>query len=173
MKESILWLPADNSNAIKNLIKQATANRISPSRLIFSPRSDSYEEYLNKYQLADLFLDTFPYNGHTTVSDALWSGLPVLTLCGKSYASRVATSILKNLNMPELTTNSKYEYKSSAIELAKNENQLSILKEKLNENKLSSSVFDSTFFTKKIESAYKVAFLNYLNNLPHNHIKIN
>jgi len=112
-------------------------------------------EHLARHRHADLFLDTSPYNAHTTASDALWSGLPVLTLSGKSFSSRVASSLLKAINLPELITSTQAEYETLAIVLANDAVQLKALKEKLAVNRLSTPLFDSSLFRGHIEAAYR------------------
>jgi len=122
-------------------------------------------DYLARYRLADLFLDTTPYNAGTTASDALWSGLPILTCIGESFASRVAASILNAINLPELITTTQNEYVESAINLATNPARLRIIKDKLNKNKFNSDLFNTTKFTKNIEAAFTMVYERYHANL--------
>jgi predicted O-linked N-acetylglucosamine transferase (SPINDLY family) len=112
------------------------------------------EEYLARYRVCDLFLDTFPYNAGTTASDALWSGVPVLTLMGQSFASRMAASLLNAVGLPELITSTQEEYEALAVELALNSKRLSDIKLKLAKNRLSAPLFDTPLFTKNLEAAY-------------------
>jgi predicted O-linked N-acetylglucosamine transferase (SPINDLY family) len=114
----------------------------------------SLPEHLARHQQADLFLDSFPYNAHTTASDALWAGLPLLTLMGESFASRVAASLLYAIDLPELVTSSQAEYESLAIELAKNPLKLESIKQKLAHHRLTTPLFDAPLFTKNLEAAY-------------------
>ena len=114
---SVLWLLEDNAKASENLKKEAQSRGVDPSRLIFAPRM-ALPDHLARHKLADLFLDTFPYNAHTTASDALWVGLPILTRMGKSFASRVAASISKAAGLTELTTQTTQQYEDLAIALA-------------------------------------------------------
>jgi predicted O-linked N-acetylglucosamine transferase (SPINDLY family) len=109
---------------------------------------------LARHKLADLFIDTLPCNAHTTASDALWAGLPVLTCMGVSFASRVAASLLNAIAMPELITSSLEEYEELAIALGKDTQRIQALKQKLENNKLTTPLFDSTLFTKNIENLY-------------------
>jgi predicted O-linked N-acetylglucosamine transferase (SPINDLY family) len=111
-------------------------------------------EHLARHRMADLFLDTFPYNAHTTASDALWAGLPVLTLMGQSFASRVAASLLNAIGLPELITSNQKQYEALAIELARSPEKLMIIKQKLANNRLTTPLFDTPLFTKNIEAAY-------------------
>ena len=110
---------------------------------------------MNRIQYADLFIDTNPYNAHTTSSDALRMGLPVLTRLGNSFASRVSASLLESVNLPELITNSQEEYEALAIELATNPKKLKLIKNKLRDNLTSSPLFDTKLFTRHLESAYE------------------
>jgi predicted O-linked N-acetylglucosamine transferase (SPINDLY family) len=114
----------------------------------------SLSEHLARHRQADLFLDTYPYNAHTTTSDALWAGLPVLTLMGRSFASRVAASLLNAIGLPELITTTQEEYEALAIDLALNSNKLTDIKNKLKANRLIAPLFDTPLFTKNIETAY-------------------
>ncbi len=150
---SILWLFQDNSWAVENLKKEAEKQGISGDRLVFAERLP-LPEHLARHRQADLFLDTFPYNAHTTTSDALWSGLPVLTLMGKSFASRVAASLLNAIGLPELITSTQEEYEALAIELATNPQKLTDIKFNLARNRLTTPLFDTPLFTKNIEAAY-------------------
>ena len=114
-----------------------------------------------RYKCCDLFLDTIPYNAGTTASDALWVGLPVLTLKGKSFASRVASSILNAIHLPELVTSSQAEYEALAIELAINPQKLLDIKEKLIKNRLTTPLFDTPLFTNNLEAAYNQIMERY------------
>jgi predicted O-linked N-acetylglucosamine transferase (SPINDLY family) len=112
-------------------------------------------EHLARHRLADLFLDTLPCNAHTTTSDALWTGLPVLTLAGQTFASRVAASLLHAVGMPELVMNDYAEYESLAVRLGSNPMLLSVLKEKLNTELRTSILFDTNKFVENLEFLYK------------------
>ena len=168
---SILFLNASNAVAIENIKKEALSHRINPDRIIFKkflPRA----EHLATYGIADLFLDTFPYNAATTANDALWSGLPLLTLVGKSFVSRVGASALNVLQLPELISYSQAEYESRAIELAKSPDQLLDIRKKLQANRTRSPLFDPKHVTKYIESAYIKMHEHYRSALPPEHIWI-
>ncbi len=168
---SVLFLFSDNALSKANLINEAVLCGIDSSRLVFGERI-AYDEYLSRYQVCDLFLDTFPYNAGTTASDALWAGLPVLTLVGQSFASRVAASLLNAIDMPELITSSQEEYEALAIELAKNPEKLNALKAKLAANRLTTPLFDTPLFTKNLEKAYTQMYERYQADMPVDHIVI-
>ena len=168
---SILFLYEENQWAEQNLKKEAIARGVEPNRLIFG-KSIAREEYLARYKCCDLFLDTIPYNAGTTASDALWAGLPVLTLKGKSFASRVASSILNAIDLPELVTSSQAEYEALAIELAINPQKLVFIKEKLIKNKLTTPLFDTPLFTNNLESAYIQIMERYWADLIPEHIYV-
>ena len=166
---SILWLFQDNTWAVENLKKEAQKQGVDAQRLVFSERLP-LPEHLARYRQADLFLDTFPYNSHTTASDALWAGLPVLTLMGRSFASRVAASLLNAVGLPELITNIQEEYEALAIELAMNPIKLKDIKLKLVNNRLTTPLFDTPLFAKNIESAYIKMYDRYQADLGPEHI---
>ena len=115
---SILWLMKTNETAQANLTKEALKHGVDPARLVYATRVPKVEDHLGRYRLADLFLDTFPYNGHTTSSDALMAGLPVISLCGNSFSSRVATSLLNDIDMNNLVCYSIHEYHNIALKMA-------------------------------------------------------
>jgi predicted O-linked N-acetylglucosamine transferase (SPINDLY family) len=168
---SVLWLLMDDDALKTNLSNEAKNLGIDPDRLIYANRLP-VSEHLGRHAFADLFLDTFPYNAHTTASEALWSGLPLLTLQGKSFASRVASSLLKAMDLPELICQSQDEYKSKAIFLAKNPAEISELKRKISQNKYSSPLFNTKLMTQNLEAAYTKMYQAYLEgrNLDHMYI---
>src|SRR6185369_6801564 len=125
-----------------------------PARLIFANRLDSTAEHLARHRLADLFLDTVPYNAHTTASDALWAGLPVLTCVGESFAGRVAASLLNAIGLPELVATTPEQYEALAIELATDPQRLEQIRRKLARNRLTTALFDTPRFTRHLEAAY-------------------
>ncbi len=150
---SVLWL-LDNCPATTNHLKnEATIRGVDSSRLIFAKRLP-LPEHLARHRLADLFLDTLPYNAHTTASDALWSGLPVLTCAGESFASRVAASLLLALNLPELVTDNLAAYEDNAYTLATQPGKLNAIKHKLKQEITTSALFSGKQFAKNIEQAY-------------------
>ena len=168
---SVLWLLEDNPIAGINLRKEAQTRGIDPKRLVFAKRMKP-PEHLARHRAADLFIDTLPYNAHTTASDALWAGLPVLTCMGESFASRVAASLLNAIELPELITTTQEYYEATAIELATNPAKLKEIKDKLERNRLTTALFDTPRFTKHIESAYTQMYERYQSDLPPDHIYI-
>ena len=168
---SIFWLLDDNTTAKKNLLNEFALRGIEKNRIFFAPRVPP-SEHLKRQVLADLFLDTLPYNAHTTASDALWAGLPVLTLIGNAFAGRVAASLLNAIELPELIVKTQDEYESVAIELASNPIKLQQLKEKLALHKSTSPLFDTALFTKHLEAAYAKALQRYQADLAPDHIDV-
>jgi len=150
---SSLWLLANSQIVRENLTKEALARGISADRIIFS-ESLALPDHLARHHLADLFLDNLPYNAHTTASDALWAGLPVLTLVGDSFAGRVTASLLNAIGLPELITQNQEEYEALAIKLANNTQMLAAIKQKLVKNRLTAPLFNSLQFTQHLEQAY-------------------
>jgi predicted O-linked N-acetylglucosamine transferase (SPINDLY family) len=142
---SVLWLFESNSSAVNNLRKEAVKLGINEERLIFA-KYMPIADHLNRIQMADLFLDTLPCNAHTTTSDALRMGLPVLTLIGHSFASRVAASLLNAVNLTELITTTQEQYESLAIDLAMQPEKLKALKEKLAHNLPTAPLYDTLLF---------------------------
>jgi protein O-GlcNAc transferase len=171
VQESVLWLLADNQTAITNLRKEAKNRGIDPARLVFADRVQP-PDHLARHSLADLFLDTLPYTAHTTASDALWAGLPVLTQVGHSFASRVAASLLNAIGLSELITRSPEEYEALAIELALNPAALPNIKAKLGKNRLTKPLFATALFTRHLEAAYEVMYRRYQLGLSPDHIDI-
>ena len=151
---SVLWLYEENKTAAINLRKEAKNRGLSPSRLVFAPKME-LSEHLARHKLADLFIDTLPCNAHTTASDSLWAGLPILTCMGESFASRVAASLLNAIEMPELITSSLQEYEKLAIALGNDPQRVQALKQKLQHNKLTTPLFDSSLFTENIENLFE------------------
>jgi protein O-GlcNAc transferase len=168
---SILFLYAENEWSKVNLINEASLRGIDNARLIFGEHIPT-EEYLARYRVCDLFLDTFPYNAGITASDALWAGLPVVTFMGQSFASRVAASLLNAVGLPDLVTTNQEDYEVLAIELAKNPKKLADIKLKLAKNRLTNPLFDTPLFTKNLETAYIKMMERYLADLQPDHISI-
>jgi predicted O-linked N-acetylglucosamine transferase (SPINDLY family) len=163
--KSVLWLLEDNMTAASNLQKEAMKRGLDPNRLVFAKRA-MMAEHLARHKIADLFLDTLPCNAHTTASDALWAGLPVLTCLGESFASRVAASLLKAIGLPELITETQEAYEVLAIYLGRNPEELEKIKTKLRKNRMSTPLFDTEIFTTHIESAYTQMYERYHDDLP-------
>jgi predicted O-linked N-acetylglucosamine transferase (SPINDLY family) len=150
---SVLWLLDDNPLAVKHLREQAQARGVTTDRLVFAPRMP-LPDHLARHRHADLFLDTIYCNAHTTASDALWAGLPVLTCPGETFPDRVAASVLTAVGLPELIAKSLAEYEAIALELARDPAALGKLKAKLASNRLTASLFDARLFARHIESAF-------------------
>lgn len=151
---SVLWLLQGNEAIRANLRREAGARGIDPLRIVFAGRTTP-ELHLARQQLADLFLDTLPYNAHTTASDALWAGLPVVTSPGHSFPARVAASILTAAGLPELIAPDLSSYESLALELATNPAKLRAIREKLDRNRKTTPLFDTARFTRNLEDAYR------------------
>jgi predicted O-linked N-acetylglucosamine transferase (SPINDLY family) len=150
---SVLWLLSDNKVAERNLRMEAQACGIDPARLVFASRL-LLEDHLARHRVADLFLDTLPCNAHTTASDALWAGLPVVTRLGGSFAGRVAASLLNAIGLPELVTYSIEDYEMLALRLANNPWLLEGYRSQLTKNRLTHPLFDTDRFRRHIEAAY-------------------
>ena len=161
---SYLLLYADNEYARLNLRTEWLSQGLAEERLIFGKKL-ALNDHLARLQVADLFLDTFPYNAGATASDALWAGLPVLTMMGESFASRVAASLLTAIGLPELITHTPEEYEALAIELAMDREKLQSIKEKLWANRLTTPLFDSKSFTQNLEEIYLRMYERYQSGL--------
>lgn len=168
---SVLWLFEDNQTAADNLRKEAALQGIDSARLVFAKHM-TLDEHLARHRLADLFLDTLPYNAHTTASDALWAGLPVLTCIGEAFASRVAASLLNAIGLPELVTSTQADYEALAVELASRPERLAHIKQKLEQNKPAAPLFDTALFTRHIETAYATMYQRYQSGLCPEHIRV-
>jgi predicted O-linked N-acetylglucosamine transferase (SPINDLY family) len=151
--DSALWLLADNAAAEANLRREAQVRDIAPERLVFAGRQ-KLDDHLARHRLADLFLDTLPYNAHTTASDALWAGLPVLTCQGQAFAGRVAASLLKAVGLDELVTHSLVDYEAAALRLAHDRLHLGELRMRLGQQRTTSALFDTDRFCGHLEAAY-------------------
>jgi predicted O-linked N-acetylglucosamine transferase (SPINDLY family) len=150
---SVLWLLQTNNLAEANLRREAAVKGVDPARLVFS-EGLALHDHLARHRLADLFLDTLPINAHTTASDALWAGLPLLTCAGDIFVGRVAGSLLKAVGLPELIATSPAEYEAKALELTANPQKLAQIKEKLAQNRLQMPLFDIGSYTRSLERAY-------------------
>ncbi|MBS1188067.1 MAG: repeat-containing protein [Burkholderiaceae bacterium] len=168
---SVLWLQGAAADAVGNLRREAEKQGVSGERLVFASFM-SLPEHLARHRVADLFLDTLPYNAHTTASDALWAGLPVLTCMGASFASRVAASLLTAVQLPEMIVQSQQEYVQRAIELASQPHRLAEIRRKLEHNRLTTPLFDTALFTTHIEAAYAAMLERYQADLPPEHIVV-
>jgi predicted O-linked N-acetylglucosamine transferase (SPINDLY family) len=168
---SVLWLLEDNPHVSDNLRMEAVRRGVDAQRLVFA-RNMPLPEHLARHRSADLFLDTFPYNAHTTASDALWAGLPVLTCIGESFAARVAASLLNAVQLPELITSTQEEYEALAIELATDPEKLSAIRRKLERTRITAPLFDSDLFTRHIEAAYEEMYERYQLDMRPDHIYV-
>jgi predicted O-linked N-acetylglucosamine transferase (SPINDLY family)/SAM-dependent methyltransferase len=166
---SVLWLLEDNRTAAENLLREASVRGIGAERLVFAKRMP-LAEHLSRHSLADLFLDTLPCNAHTTASDALWAGLPLLTLTGESFASRVAASLLNAIHLSELITSTQEEYEALAIELATNPEKLGKIRQKLAQNRFTTPLFDTKRFTRNLEQVYCMMYERSQQELPPAHL---
>jgi predicted O-linked N-acetylglucosamine transferase (SPINDLY family) len=170
VKKSVLWISENNKYFKVNITTEFEKRGIDSGRIIFAQKLELMTDHLARYKLADLFLDTYPYNAHTTAVDSLKTGVPVVTLMGKSFASRVAASLLNAIGLPELITHIEREYEALAIELAIHPHKLADIKLKLAKNCLTTPLFDTPLFTKNLEAAYIKMMERYQANLQPDHI---
>jgi len=169
---AVLWLPQYAPTQEANLRREAEARGVDPSRIVFAPIVPTTEEYMARLALADLFLDTLPYNAHTTASNALWMGVPVLTRIGTSYAGRVAASLLHAAGLDELVTATEAEYEAKALDLARNPVALAALKEKVRNARDTSALFDTLRYTRNLEAAFTAMAGKTAKGEPPSHIAI-
>lgn len=168
---SVLLIYAENKFMVENLRLECAARGVTDRRLVFAGKLPR-PEYLARYRVADLFLDTLVYNAGTTASDALWAGLPVLTCAGEAFASRVGSSLLHAVGLPELVTSTIKEYESRAVDLAMNPEQLARLKQKLKLHRLSAPLFDTPLHTRSLELAYQAIHERALAGHPPEHVHV-
>jgi predicted O-linked N-acetylglucosamine transferase (SPINDLY family) len=168
---SVLWLVDDNASVAANLRKEASFRGVDPERLVFAKRMH-LPDHLARHSLADLFLDTLPYNAHTTASDALWAGLPVLTQIGHTFPGRVAASLLNAIGLPELITSTAQAYEDLAVEFAANPKQLGAVKRKLAKNRLTMPLFDTALYARRLDAAYEIMYDRYRTGFPPDHISV-
>ncbi len=154
--ESVLWLPKMHDAAMENLRSELTVCGLDPARLIFAPRLERIEDHLARHRRADLFLDTLPYGAHSTALDALWAGLPIVTCVGAAFASRVGSSLLKAVGLPEMITTSLDEYEALAVKLATDPALLHGIRSKLATNRSTYPLFDIDRLRRYVEAAYKI-----------------
>jgi len=148
---SVLWLRSMAPEAKDNLLREAAARGVNGQRLVFAAHVASMAEHLGRHRLADLYLDTFPYNAHSTACDALWAGVPVLTCSGQTYAARAAGSVLTTAGLSELITNDLREYESRALRLARDPVRLQVLRQRLT---VQSPLFDTRAYCRNLEAAF-------------------
>jgi predicted O-linked N-acetylglucosamine transferase (SPINDLY family) len=168
---SVLWLLDHSPVARRNLQREAQTRGVDPHRLIFAPRMP-LADHLARHRLADLFIDTLPYNAHTTASDALWAGLPVLTCMGQSFAARVAGSLLLAMDLQELITQTPAEFEATAIAYAKNPSALQGIKAKLLGNIPTIPLFNAGLFARHMEQAYRVMHARHQAGLTAEHFVV-
>ena len=169
VETSVLWLIEDSPTAAANLRSEAGRRGVRADRLVFAQRTN-LPDHLARHRSADLFLDTLPYNAHTTASDALWTGLPVLTCAGEAFASRVAASLLSAVGLPELITDGLAAYEALAVKLASDPPRLARIRQKLLAGRLAMPLFDTPRFAGHIEAAYAEMHERWLAGLPPDHI---
>jgi predicted O-linked N-acetylglucosamine transferase (SPINDLY family) len=170
---SVLWLREATEQTVRNLRDEACTRGVETTRLVFAGRIESMADHLARQRVADLFIDALPYNAHTTASDALWAGVPVLTCKGRSYASRVGASLLRTLDLNALITNDLDEYVQVAVSLAQDPARLSALRSALQQKLLVTPLFDIKRFTRNIEQAFLTAIKRKAAGLPNDHLDIN
>lgn len=168
---SVLWLLTDNDTAAANLRKEAAARGVDAGRLVFAPFM-AVQDHLARLRAADLVLDTLPYNAHTTASDALWAGVPVLTCLGSTFAGRVAASLLHAADLPELVTTSMDDYERLAVELATAPGRIGDIRRRLNDNRLTAPLFNTELFARHLEAAYSAMHQRLQSGLPPDHIAV-
>lgn len=169
---SVLWLAQAGGRAEANLRAEAQRCGVDPARLIFALKMPRIEDHLARYRAADLFLDTLPYGAHATASDALWAGLPLLTICGRTFATRVGASVLTALGLEELITTSLPEYERLAVALATERPRLESLKARLIAARLTTPLFDTEAYTRSVEAAYEAMLERARSGLPPDHLKM-
>jgi protein O-GlcNAc transferase len=169
---SVLWLAEVGPEAARNLRSEAAARGVDPARVIFAQRLPLLADHLARLRSADLFLDTLPYNAHVTASHALWAGVPVLTCLGGTFAGRVAASLLRAVDLPELITETPEAYERFAVELAANPARLAEIRLRLADNRLASPLFDTRLFTRHIEAVYTAVHERHLADLPPTHVQV-
>jgi protein O-GlcNAc transferase len=158
---SVLWLLGRNHWATTNLTREAAARGVDPARIIFAPKLAT-AEHLARHRLADLFLDTLPYNAHTSASDALWAGLPVITCEDETFAGRVAASLLRAIELPELVTSSASDYETLACSLYQDRSRLTALRARLAHNRVTAPLFDTRRFARRMEAAYRQMWVQWV-----------
>lgn len=162
---STLWLFEGNAAVKANLSREAEKRGIAANRIVFAPYM-KLDEHLARHRLADLFLDTLPHNAHTTASDALWAGVPVVTCLGSTFAGRVAASLLAAIGLEELITRSLADYEELALKLALNPDLMAGVRAKLAANRGTYPLFDTPRFARHMESAFKTMWERHQSGLP-------
>src|SRR5262249_10915074 len=157
---SVLWVLGPSTRAVNNLVREARARGVGSEQLVFADHIP-YAEHLSRIPHADLFLDTLPFNGGTTASDFLWMGVPVLTCAGRSFAARMAASLLHAVNLRELVTASLDDYERVARDFARNRERLAELRSRLAINRTRAPLFDTRRHCRKLEAAYGEIWSRY------------
>jgi predicted O-linked N-acetylglucosamine transferase (SPINDLY family) len=165
VQSSVLWLLESNASFAANLRREAAQAGIDPSRLVFAPQIE-HSAHLSRLALGDLFLDSLPYNAHTTASDALWAGLPLVTCRGATFPGRVAASLLRAVGLPELITDTLAEYESKVLELAGDRELLHSYRSRLTRDPARLPLFDTVRTTRQIEAAYEEMMARWMSNVP-------
>jgi predicted O-linked N-acetylglucosamine transferase (SPINDLY family) len=162
----VLWLPQNNASAMRNLAREAQLRGVSAARIVFAPPIQAADQHLARLSLADLFLDTLPYNAHTSACDALWAGVPLLTLLGNSFAGRAAASALSAVGLQSLITHTPAAYEAMALSLARNPGALVQIREQLARNRDASALFDPPRFTRHLERAFETMWARHQKREP-------
>lgn len=169
--QTVLWVMVDGELARSNFLKAMNKRGVAAEQIIFAPKTD-YANHIARLQAADIGLDTFPYNGHTTTSDKLWAGLPVVTMRGSNFASRVSESLLTALGMPELVADDRDGFVALATRLAGSAEERSRLKQKIADNRFQAPLFDAERFCRHLEKAYETMAARAKNRLPPEHFDV-
>ena len=172
VKNSILWISENNEYFKTQISAEFMRRGIDSGRVIFAARVEKMSDHLARYALADLFLDTYPFNAHTTAIDSLKACIPIVTLMGQSFAGRVAASLLNAIGLPELITLNQKDYEVLAIELAKNPKKLATIKHKITVNRFTTQLFDTPLFAKNLETVYIKMYERYHADIELDHITI-
>jgi predicted O-linked N-acetylglucosamine transferase (SPINDLY family) len=167
--KSVLWIAEEDETAKLNIKNEALVRGVESSRIVFTNKIP-LPEYLARFRLADIFLDTYPYSAGTVASDALRMGLPLIALQGRTFASRMSSSLLHSINMPELVTKSSMEYEALAIDLYNDHGKYDMVKRKMQSELLKSPLFDIESTTKSIEMAFEIIYDRSQSNKPIEHI---
>jgi protein O-GlcNAc transferase len=169
---SVLWLKENDQTSTRNLRLEAERRGVAPDRLVFAPNVAHVDDHLARHRQADLFLDTLHYNAHTTASDSLWTGVPVITCLGTTYAGRVAASLLRAVGLPDLVTRSLPEYEALALKIAREPALLASLKAKLADNRGKFPLFNTARFTRNVEAAYTAMWERIQRGEPPAHLAV-
>jgi len=167
--KTVLWLLKSSDLGVSNLKKEAKGFGVDSDRLIFADRVNQYD-HLDRHRFADLFIDNFTYNAHTTASDALWAGVPIVTKIGRQFSSRVAASLLTAIDLPELITHTNLEYENLISKIVCDSSYLLSLRAKLEQNKLTTSLFDTNSYTRNFEIALEKVWKTYMSGKPNHDI---